>query len=96
MKIGGRIPWSVTALCETNKISCLVGRHLVGSGPECHLGEPIVPLGAVVGRGVDRRRSGSENINLSPGQPRLSRRTRKSSRKIRRVFFNPITRFIAV
>ena len=27
MKNGGRIPWNVTASCETCKISCLLGRH---------------------------------------------------------------------
>ena len=36
-----------------------------------------------------RRRSGSENIHLNLGSPRPRRRTRKSSRRIRRVFFNP-------
>ena len=41
------------------------------------------------------RRSGSENIHFNPGQPRPRRRTRKSSRRIRRVFFNPISRLIA-
>ena len=29
MKNGGRIPWNVTAFCETFKISCLMGRHLM-------------------------------------------------------------------
>ena len=29
MKNGGRIPWNVTAICETYKISCQAGRHLV-------------------------------------------------------------------
>ena len=32
------------------------------------------------------RRSGSENIHLNPGEPRQRRRTRYSSRRIRRVF----------
>ena len=32
---GGRIPWSVTAICETFKISCLTGRHLMKGGSEC-------------------------------------------------------------
>ena len=39
-----------------------------------------------------RGRSGSENIHLNPGSPRARRRTRKSSRRIRRVFFNPSSR----
>ena len=42
------------------------------------------------------RRSGSENIHLNPGPPRPRRRTRKSSRRIRRVFFNPTSRLIVV
>ena len=37
MKIGGRIPWNVTAICETFKISCLMGRHLVRGGSDNHL-----------------------------------------------------------
>ena len=41
------------------------------------------------------RRSGSENIHLNLGQLRPSRRARKSSRRIRRVFFNSISRLIA-
>ena len=41
------------------------------------------------------RRSGSENIHVNPGQPRPRRRTRKSSRRIRRVLFKPISRLIA-
>ena len=42
------------------------------------------------------RRSGSENIHLNPGSPRPRRRTRKSSRRIWRVFFKPIPRLIVV
>ena len=42
------------------------------------------------------RRSGSENIHLDPGSPRPRRRTRKSSRRIRRIFFNPTSRLIVV
>ena len=32
MKNGGLIPWTVTAICETFRISCLMGRHLVRGG----------------------------------------------------------------
>ena len=35
------------------------------------------------------RRSGSENNHLNPGSPRPRRRTRQSSRRIRRIFFRP-------
>ena len=27
MKNGGQIPWNANAICETFKISCLMGRH---------------------------------------------------------------------
>ena len=37
MKNGGRIPLNVTAICETFKISCLMGRHLMRGGSEHHL-----------------------------------------------------------
>ena len=46
MKIGGRIPWNVTACCEIFRISCLTGRQ------ERRFGEPfkgpILPLGSLV------------------------------------------------
>ena len=29
MKVGGQIPWNVTLICDTFKISCLMGRRLV-------------------------------------------------------------------
>ena len=34
---GGRIPWSVTAICETFKISRLMGKHITKGGSECRL-----------------------------------------------------------
>ena len=37
MKNGGRIPWNAAVICETCKISCLMGRHLVKGGSEYHL-----------------------------------------------------------
>ena len=33
--LGGRIPWNVTAIFETFKISCLMGRHHMKGGSEC-------------------------------------------------------------
>ena len=36
MKNGGRIPWNVNAICETFKISCLMGRHSMKGGSEHH------------------------------------------------------------
>ena len=32
----GRIPWNVTAICETYKISCLMGKHLMKSDSANH------------------------------------------------------------
>ena len=34
---GGRILWNAVAICETFKISCLMGRHLANCGSECPL-----------------------------------------------------------
>ena len=36
MKNGGRIPWSATTNCETYKISCLMGRHLMNGDSANH------------------------------------------------------------
>ena len=44
MKNGGRIPWSVTAICETFRISCLMGRLRFG----VQFKGPIIPFGAMV------------------------------------------------
>ena len=38
----------------------------------------------------------SENIHLNPGSPRPRRCARKSSRRLRRIFFNPTSRLILV
>ena len=46
---GGRIPWSVTAICGTFKISCLMGKHPPHErrfGIPCN--GPVVPFGAMV------------------------------------------------
>ena len=39
-KNGGRIPWSVTAICETYKISCLMGKHLMRGDSANHSTDP--------------------------------------------------------
>ena len=41
MKNGGRIPWDVNAICETYKISCLMGRHLMSGGSDNHVKAPL-------------------------------------------------------
>ena len=35
--IGGRIPWSAAAFCETSQIYCLMGRHYMKGGSGCPL-----------------------------------------------------------
>ena len=47
MKNGGRIPWSVTAFCETSQFSCLMGRHLTTEAIRRIKG-PTIPFGAMV------------------------------------------------
>ena len=36
MKIGGQIPWNATAICETFKIYCLMGKHLTNGDSANH------------------------------------------------------------
>ena len=43
---GGRILWNVTAICETSKISCLMGRHRMKGGIFLH--GPVILFGAMV------------------------------------------------
>ena len=177
MKNGGRIPWNVTAICETFKISCLMGRHHMKGVLENLLKDQSFPFGSLVeyylcfcerpiettsiwskslaryvpwicvvsGRESGKetswsqtlknwrrwtqseiharrlnakevltpQRSGnfifagadgtvknfwrrSENIHLYLGQPSQRRRTIYSTRRIRRVFFNPTTSLIMI
>ena len=44
MKVGGRSPWNVTAICETFKISCLLGRHHMKGGSANHLTDQLSRL----------------------------------------------------
>ena len=48
MKNGGRIPWNVTAICETFRISCLMGGHLARGDSANHSKGPVVLFGAMV------------------------------------------------
>ena len=41
MKNGGRIPWYVTAICETFRIFYLMGRHHMKGGSECPLTDQL-------------------------------------------------------
>ena len=48
MKVGGKIPWSAIPICETFKISCLMGRlHTRTVFGEPFKG-PIIPFGSLV------------------------------------------------
>ena len=44
MKVGGRIPWNATSICETFKISCLMGRHPTKRRSEYHLMDQLSRL----------------------------------------------------
>ena len=48
MKHGGRIPRSVTAICETFKISCLMGKHFTNGCSANHFKGPIIPFGSMI------------------------------------------------
>ena len=48
MKSGGRILWHVTAIFETFKTSCLMGKHLTNGGLANHFEGPIIPFCSMV------------------------------------------------
>ena len=48
MKVGGQIPWNVTPICETFKISCLMGKLHTKDVLGNHLKGPITLLGSLV------------------------------------------------
>ena len=45
---GGRIPRNVTAICETFKISCMLGRHPMRGALENLFKGPIIPFRSLV------------------------------------------------
>ena len=47
-KNGGRVPWNVTAICGTFKISCLMGRHHMAGGSEYHFIGLVILFAAMV------------------------------------------------
>ena len=57
MKVGGQIPWNVTPICETFKISCLMGRLHTKDVVENFFKGPIIPFGSL-------RKTSQESINL--------------------------------
>ena len=48
MKISGLIPWNAIPICETLKISCLVGKLHAKGVLENHFKGPITPFGSLV------------------------------------------------
>ena len=48
MKSGGRIPWNATPICETYKISCLIGKTPFERRIGVPFNGPVIPFGAMV------------------------------------------------
>ena len=49
MKIDGRIPWNAAAICETFKISFLMGRrHYERRFESNHFKDLLIPFGSLV------------------------------------------------
>ena len=48
MKIGGHILWNAKPICETFKISCLMGKLHTRDVLENHFKGPIIPFGSLV------------------------------------------------
>ena len=48
MQIGGQIPWNALPICETFKISCLIGRLHTKDVLEIPFKGPIIPFGSLV------------------------------------------------
>ena len=48
MKVGRQILWNVIPICETFRISCLMGKLHTKGVLENHLKEPIIPFGSLV------------------------------------------------
>ena len=58
-----RIPWRVTAICETFKISCLMGEHRTKGASANFSSWASIPLGSLVG---DHRFSAKDPSRLPP------------------------------
>ena len=48
MKVGGQIPWNAIPICETFKISCLMGRHHMRDVFGKPFEGPIIPFRSLV------------------------------------------------
>ena len=64
MKNGGRIPWNVTSICETFKISCLMGKLDTKSVLENHLKDQSFRLVHCLSITIFLRKNSQESINL--------------------------------
>ena len=64
MKIGGRIPWSAAAICETYKISCLMGKHLTNGDSANHSKDQPFRLVRWLSINLFLRKTSQESINL--------------------------------
>ena len=64
MKIGGQIPWNATPICETFKISCLMGKLLTRDVLGNHLQDPQFRLVHWLSITLFLRKTSQESINL--------------------------------
>ena len=64
MKNGGPIPWNATPFCETFKISCLVGRHLLKDALENLLKDQFPRLVHWLSITLSLRKTSQESVSL--------------------------------
>ena len=61
---GGRIPWNTAAICETFKISCLMGKTPHERRFGIPQNGPVIPFGAVVEYTLSLRKTCRDYISL--------------------------------
>ena len=64
MEVGGQIPWNGLFICETFKISCLMGRRPLKDVLENHLKDRLFHLVHWLSITLSLRRTSQESINL--------------------------------
>ena len=64
MKVGGQIPWTVTPVCETSQIFCLMGRRPMKDVLGNHLKDQLFLLVHWLSITQKLRRISHESINL--------------------------------
>ena len=64
MKVGGQIPWNATPICETFKISCLMGNLHTRDVSGNHLKDQLFHLVHWLSTTLSLRRTSQESINL--------------------------------